>query len=61
MTELAIAFGLVFVIEGLVWALAPGALTRMFELTAKVPETQIRTGGVLAVAFGVFIVWLVKG
>ena len=59
--DFVVAFGLVFVIEGLLWALFPGAAQRMIMLAASTPEGQLRQIGALAIAFGVFIVWLIKG
>ena len=59
--EFLSALGLVFVIEGLVWALFPRFFVRMALHLADVPDSQIRASGVMAVAFGVFIVWLVRG
>jgi hypothetical protein len=59
--DILVAFGLVFVIEGLLWALAPGIARRLAVLASETPEAQLRTSGAVAVAFGVFVVWLVRG
>jgi uncharacterized protein YjeT (DUF2065 family) len=61
MSDLAVAFGLVLVIEGLLWALVPSLGRRLLEKTAGAPESSMRLAGVLAVAAGVLIVWLVRG
>lgn len=61
MTDLYVALGLVLVIEGALWALAPGAALEMLKIAAETPEKNLRTGGAIAVAVGVFIVWLVRG
>jgi len=61
MSDLLVALGLVLVIEGLLWALAPGFGRRMLEVASLMPESSLRTAGSLAVAAGVFIVWLVRG
>jgi uncharacterized protein YjeT (DUF2065 family) len=53
------ALGLVFVIEGLVYALAPGGLKAMMGTMQKLSDDQLRFGGVAAIATGVAIVWLV--
>jgi uncharacterized protein YjeT (DUF2065 family) len=55
------AFGLVFVIEGLLYALLPGHLKRMLQTMQELSDEQLRMGGVSAIAFGVMIVWLVRG
>lgn len=60
-TDILAAFGLVLVIEGLLWAVAPGFGRQMAEIATRSPEAQLRTGGLIAVATGVFIVWLVRG
>lgn len=61
MTDLAVAFGLVLVLEGLLWALAPGLARRMLEQAAETPEQQLAAAGWFAVAVGALIVWLVRG
>jgi uncharacterized protein YjeT (DUF2065 family) len=61
MSDLLVGFGLVFVIEGLLWALAPKLGFRLLELAASANEQQLRLGGALAVAAGVFLIWMVRG
>lgn len=60
MNEFLVGIGLVLVIEGLLWALAPGLASRLLELAASTPEQRLRTGGAIAVAAGVFLIWLVR-
>jgi uncharacterized protein len=60
MNDFLVGIGLVFVIEGLLWALAPRLGLRFMELAAATPEFQLRTGGAVAVAAGVLVVWLAK-
>lgn len=61
MNDLFVGLGLVLVIEGLIWALAPHFGLQMLEVAAHTPENRLRTGGAIAVAIGVFIVWLIRG
>ena len=61
MGDLAVAVGLVLVIEGLLWALAPGFGRRMLDAASQMPESSLRIVGACAVAAGVLIVWLVRG
>ncbi|MDA7947607.1 MAG: DUF2065 domain-containing protein [Hyphomicrobiaceae bacterium] len=61
MNDLLVAVGLVLVIEGLLWAVAPRFGRRMLEAASEMPEASLRTAGSVAVAAGVFIVWLVRG
>jgi uncharacterized protein YjeT (DUF2065 family) len=61
MSTLAIAFGLVLVIEGTLWALAPGLGRRFLQATAEMPESSLRLAGTVAVAAGVLLIWVVRG
>lgn len=61
MNELIVAIGLVFVIEGLVYALIPGAMRNMVQEMVKMPDSALRTTGLAAICIGVFVVWLVRG
>jgi uncharacterized protein YjeT (DUF2065 family) len=61
MNDFLVGVGLVLVIEGLLWALAPRLGLRFMEMAAAMPEQQLRTGGAVAVAVGVLVVWLAKG
>jgi uncharacterized protein len=61
MSDLVVAIGLVFVIEGLLWSLWPGLGRKLLEATADAPESSLRVAGAVAVALGVAIVWLVRG
>ncbi len=58
--DLLLALGLVFVIEGLLYALVPGHLKTMMKAMETVPDETLRLGGMIALGFGVFTVWLVK-
>ena len=61
MNDLAVAIGLVLVIEGLIWALAPDTGKRLLAAAAEAPKSRLRLAGLAAVATGVGIVWLVRG
>ena len=58
--DLLMALGLVFVIEGLLYALVPGHLKNMMKAMEGVADDALRVGGLAAVGLGVFIVWMVK-
>ena len=60
MTWLLLGLGLVFVIEGLVLALAPSRLEELVELIQKIPPEIRRILGLLAVTFGVLLVWIAQ-
>jgi uncharacterized protein len=55
---LAWGLGLVLVIEGLVWALAPGMVEKMLLALRDIPQDQRRIVGLGVVAAGVALVWL---
>jgi uncharacterized protein YjeT (DUF2065 family) len=61
MTDLATALALVLVLEGLLWALAPEGMKRAAALALGMANGQLRIGGVVAVAVGVLLVWLLRG
>jgi uncharacterized protein len=61
MVDLATAIGLVLVLEGLLWAVSPGAMKRAAALALGLADEQLRFGGLAAVAVGVLLVWLVRG
>ena len=54
------AFALVFVIEGLIYALFPGGVRRMFTLALAMPEQQLRAFGAVMAAFGFCLIWLLR-
>ena len=60
MAWIALGLGLVLVIEGLVFALAPSRLDEIVALMAKLAPEQRRVIGLVAVALGVGLVWLAR-
>ena len=58
MSLLLLAFGLVMVLEGLVYALAPSLLDRMLEMLRALPEQAIRQIGALVVVAGLVLIWV---
>lgn len=61
MTDFVVAVGLVLVIEGLLWALAPRLGLKLLAAATQTPEQSLRVGGAVAIAVGVALVWLVRG
>ena len=43
------------------WALSPTAMKRAAALAQGLANEQLRIGGLIAVALGVVLVWLVRG
>ena len=60
MSTLFLAIGLVLVVEGLAYALAPSFIRRMAEELPKLGDEQLRVFGVAALAIGVGLVYLTK-
>ena len=61
MSNLIVALGLLLVIEGTLWALAPGLGRKLLQVAAQAPESNLRLTGAAAVALGVLVIWLVHG
>ena len=55
------AIGLVLVVEGLVYGGFPSLAKRLATEVLATPEQTLRIAGLLAIAGGVGIVWLVRG
>jgi uncharacterized protein YjeT (DUF2065 family) len=59
-STLFLAIGLVLVVEGLAYALAPSFIRRMAEQLPKMSDDQLRVFGVAALAIGVGSVYLAQ-
>jgi uncharacterized protein YjeT (DUF2065 family) len=57
---LVTAIGLVLVLEGLTYALVPGQMKKMMALMQYASAEQLRVAGTLALAAGVFVIWLAR-
>lgn len=60
-SELVVAFGLILVIEGVLYSLFPGAMKRMLEQIRLLPVQSLRTVGLISTVLGVLIVWFMRG
>lgn len=61
MEDFVAAIGLVLVIEGLLYGAFPGLAKRMAAEAVAAPDNVLRTAGLVAIALGVGVVWLVRG
>lgn len=61
MSEIATAIGLVLALEGALYALFPELMKRMAQQVLQSPGDSLRIVGVVSVAIGVALVWLVRG
>lgn len=58
MDMIFLALGLVLILEGLVWTLAPSLLEQMLEALRTLPIPDRRVVGLLAVTFGMILLWI---
>jgi hypothetical protein len=61
MLDFLAALGLVFVIEGLVFAAFPQQAKRAVASVVETPEATLRAIGIGSAVIGVVVVWLVRG
>jgi uncharacterized protein YjeT (DUF2065 family) len=61
MSEFLVALGLVFVIEGLVFAAFPTTVKRAMAHVMVTPDAALRTVGIISAVLGVALIWLVRG
>jgi hypothetical protein len=60
MSDFLAALGLVFVIEGLIFAAFPAQAKRAMQSVLETPEASLRVIGLGAALVGVIVVWLVR-
>ena len=53
-----LALGLVLIVEGIVWVLAPSMIERMLEALQSLPEAARRQAGGLAIVSGLILIWI---
>ena len=58
MEMIFLALGLVLIVEGLAWVLAPSLVERVLELLRELPESARRQVGALALVSGLILVWI---
>lgn len=58
MATVLLALGLVLVVEGLVYALAPSLVEQMLQVLRDLSIEQRRMVGLAAVASGVLLLWI---
>jgi uncharacterized protein YjeT (DUF2065 family) len=55
-----LAIGLVLIVEGLVYALAPSLVEDLLDMLKTLPQETRRLMGLAALALGVLLVWVAK-
>lgn len=58
MAWLLLALGLVMIVEGLAFVLAPSLIERMLEVLRSLPESARRQIGALVLVSGLICLWL---
>ena len=61
MSDFLVALGLVFVIEGLVFAAFPGSAKRAMSTVLETADAPLRFIGVACAILGVILVWFIRG
>lgn len=61
MGDFLTALGLLFVIEGVLYAMFPEGMQRMMQQAIGLAPSMLCIGGVIAMIFGFLVVWLVRG
>ena len=60
MNELAIAFGLLLFIEGILYAIFPAKMKNMLKKLEHVKDSQLRSGGLIFAIIGSVIIYYIK-
>ena len=61
MSDFLVAIGLVFAIEGIMFAAFPGPVKRAMTHVTETPDSTLRVIGIASAVAGVVLVWLVRG
>jgi hypothetical protein len=61
MSDFLVAIGLVFAIEGILFAAFPAMVKRAMTHVADTPDGALRMVGIGSAVVGVLVVWLVRG
>jgi uncharacterized protein len=61
MADFIVALGLVFVIEGLIFAASPASAKNAMAHVLNTPDSALRLVGIASAVLGVFLVWLMRG
>ena len=61
MSDIVVAVGLLFALEGALYALFPEMMKRIAAQMLEAPSDRLRTAGLFGAALGVALVWMVRG
>lgn len=60
MKDFLVALGLVIVIEGLIFSIAPNFAREAMKKAAETPIERMRLVGIISAVLGVAMIWLVR-
>ena len=61
MSDFIVGLGLVFVIEGVLFAAFPQPVKRAVSSVLQAPDSVLRATGLLSALIGLLTIWLVRG
>lgn len=61
MSDFFVALGLVFVLEGLLFAAFPDWTKRAMASVIEAPDASLRIVGIASAVIGVVVIWVVRG
>ncbi len=61
MPDFVVALGLVFAIEGLLFAAFPGLCKRAMAHVLETPDGLLRVIGIASALIGILMIWLARG
>jgi uncharacterized protein len=61
MSDFLAALGLVFVLEGLLFAAFPDFAKRAMESVMQAPDNLLRIVGLVSAIFGIALLWIIRG
>jgi len=61
MTDFLTAIGLMFVMEGVSYALFPNGMRKMMERVTMMPPSHVRFAGLFLAGFGFVIIAVIRG
>ena len=61
MSDFLVAIGLVFAIEGILFAAFPGSVRQAMTHITETPDGALRMIGIASAVLGVVLVWFVRG
>ena len=61
MSDFLVAIGLVFALEGILFAAFPGPVKQAMAHVTDTPDGTLRVIGIVSALVGVILVWLIRG